>query len=294
MNFSNVHASSLVGIGVLIDTEAYIGPNCHLEGSIEVESGAILKGGITFIGDIVVGRGSIIEPGVCIAAPLYERVAESTVVHVGNNVHVGAGTVLLKGVTIGHHAWIEPGTVVTQNIPSYAIVGGNPAKITGYVGNSSYQLNNASTLVAFNDKVEVYPSSVQGVTVHHYARISDLRGDLSVGEFERSVPFQPKRFFIVYDVPSAETRGQHAHMKCQQFLICVAGSVSVVVDDGEHREEVLLNRPNIGLFIPAGIWGIQYKYSTNGTLLVFASEYYDASDYIRNYDNFLKYRKVSS
>ena len=66
----------------------------------------------------------------------------------------------------------------------------------------------------------------------------------------------------------------------------------MVVDDGRRREEVLLDRPNIGLLIPAGIWGIQYKYSRNGVLLVFASEYYDASDYIRNYDEYLSYRGV--
>ena len=130
--------------------------------------------------------------------------------------------------------------------------------------------------------------------MHRYARIRDLRGDLSIGEFERNVPFQPKRYFIVYDVPSTETRGEHAHIKCHQFLICVAGTVSVVVDDGTRREEVLLDRPNIGLLIPAGVWGIQYKYSANGVLLVFASEYYDANDYIRNYDDFLKFRGVSA
>lgn len=294
MNPPNIHPSSRIDENVSVDAKARIGPNCHLQGDITIEAGAVLKGGITLIGDIMVGRNSILEPGVCITSPKPGQPQESTTVRVGHEVHVGAGTVLLSGVSIGHHAWIEPGTVVLRNIPSHAIVGGNPATISGYMDEPTYQGRMASNVVPLPDTPSVYSCQVQGVTVHQFARIRDLRGDLAVGEFERNVPFLPKRYFIVYDVPSAETRGEHAHKRCHQFLICVAGSVSVVVDDGTRREEVLLDRPNIGLFIPAGIWGIQYKYSGNGTLLVFASEYYDANDYIRNYDEFLKFRGVSA
>jgi dTDP-4-dehydrorhamnose 3,5-epimerase-like enzyme len=219
---------------------------------------------------------------------------QSKVVRVGNQVHVGAGSILLSGVTIGHHAWIEPGTVVLRDIPSYAIVGGNPASIRGYQDALAHQGHTASSALQQSDAPGVTPCLAMGAAVHRFARIRDLRGDLTVGEFERNVPFLPKRYFIVYDVPSTETRGEHAHRKCHQFLICVSGSVSMVVDDGIRREEVLLDRPNIGLFVPAGIWGVQYKYSPNGSLLVFASEYYDASDYIRNYDDFLKFRGVAA
>lgn len=294
MNPPNIHPSSRINEHVSVDATARIGPNCHLQGCITIEAGVLLKGGITLIGDIMVGRNSILEPGVCIASPKPGQPRESTVVRLGHEVHVGAGTILLSGVSIGHHAWIEPGTVVVRNIPSHALVGGNPATISGYMDDPTYQGRIASNVVPRPDSPGAHPSLVQGVTVHHFARVRDLRGDLSVGEFERNVPFQPKRYFIVYDVPSTETRGEHAHKQCHQFLICVAGSVSVVVDDGARREEVLLDRPNIGLFIPAGVWGIQYKYSANGVLLVFASEYYDASDYIRNYDEFLRFRGVSA
>ena len=294
MSPSNIHPTSSIDENVCVDPNAQIGPNCHLQGHITVEAGAVLKGGITLIGDVVVGRNSILEPGVCVADPTPGQSREFDAIRLGAEVHVGAGAILMKGVNIGRHAWIAPGTVVVRNIPSHAIVGGNPATISGYLGDSTYERRNASIVVPRSETAGVYPSLVQGVTVHHYPRIRDLRGDLSIGEFNRNVPFQPKRYFIVYDVPSAETRGEHAHRQCHQFLICVAGSVSVVVDDGTRREEVLLDRPNIGLLIPAGVWGIQYKYSANGTLLVFASEYYDTSDYIRNYDDFLKFRGVSA
>lgn len=289
-----IDPSSQIGADVQVDPDARIGPNCHLKGQITVEAGAVLVGGITLIGDIHIGRDARLEPGVCIAAPRPGAVAVQPAVRVGQQVHIGAGTVLYSGVSIGHRAWIEPGTVVLRSIPPHAIVSGNPASITGYIDDAAQSARSAPSVVLRTDAPGVHACQVQGVTLHHFARIRDLRGDLTVGEFERNVPFQPKRYFIVFDVPSTETRGEHAHKRCHQFLVCVAGTVSVVVDDGLRREEVLLDRPNMGLLIPAGIWGIQYKYSGTGTLLVFASEYYDATDYIRNYDEFLQFRGVSA
>ena len=107
------------------------------------------------------------------------------------------------------------------------------------------------------------------------------------------MPFQPKRYFIVFDVPSAETRGEHAHKVCQQFLMCPHGSVAIMVDDGRRREEVVLDTPNLGIYLPAMIWGVQYKYSRDAVLLVFASHYYDPKDYIRDYGEFLAAKGVA-
>ena len=117
-------------------------------------------------------------------------------------------------------------------------------------------------------------------------RVADIRGSLTVGEFERTVPFPVKRYFMVFDVPSVETRGEHAHRVCHQFLICVRGSCAVVADDGKNRQEFLLDRPDIGIHLPPMVWGIQYKYSADAMLLVFASHYYDSADYIRDYAEF--------
>ena len=292
MNLPMVHASSHIGIDVVLDPSASVGPNCHLLGRITVEAGAMLTGGVTLIGDLIVGRQAVIEPGVCIAAPRPGQGGIETPVHIGAGAHVGAGSVLLAGVKIGDHAWVAPGTVVLRHIPAHAVVSGNPASISGYLDEADQASRVATAAPPRPEGSGVQASLVEGVSVHHFARIRDLRGDLTVGEFERNVPFTPKRYFLVFDVPSTETRGEHAHRICHQFLVCVAGTVSVVVDDGRRREEVLLDRPNIGLLIPAGIWGIQYKYSRNGVLLVFASEYYDASDYIRNYDEYLSFRGV--
>jgi UDP-2-acetamido-3-amino-2,3-dideoxy-glucuronate N-acetyltransferase len=131
-------------------------------------------------------------------------------------------------------------------------------------------------------------SVVQGVQYINLPMIKDMRGNLTVAEYGQYLPFIPKRFFLVYGVPSKEIRGEHAHKQLHQFLVCVQGSCSVVVDDGKNRQEYLLNSPTQGVHIPPMVWGIQYKYSPDAVLMVLASEIYDADDYIRDYDDFLK------
>jgi UDP-2-acetamido-3-amino-2,3-dideoxy-glucuronate N-acetyltransferase len=118
--------------------------------------------------------------------------------------------------------------------------------------------------------------------------IKDPRGNITVGEFGRHVPFDVKRFFLIYQVPLVEMRGEHAHRECHQFLVCVRGRISVVGDDGHGRVEYFLDRPNLGFYMPPMTWGGQYNYSADALLLVFASHHYDSADYIRNYDDFTR------
>ena len=129
-------------------------------------------------------------------------------------------------------------------------------------------------------------TSVGRVTLHRFRRVDDLRGTLSAGEFPTQVPFVPQRYFMVFDVPSKEVRGEHAHRKCHQFLVCARGSLTVVVDDGTTSEEIVLDAPHLGLYLPPMIWAVQYKYSEDALLLVFASDPYDPADYIRDYEEF--------
>jgi acetyltransferase-like isoleucine patch superfamily enzyme/dTDP-4-dehydrorhamnose 3,5-epimerase-like enzyme len=293
-NHRNVHPSSLIEEGVAVHETALIGPNCYLRGRMSIGANAHLKGGLTLIGDIHVGHDAFIEPGVCIASDANKEPPQEGKVVVCEGAHVGAGCVLYQGVVIGRYARIEPGSVIFRNIPPYAVVSGNPAVITGYVRDTSQQRAVPITIVEKPDAPGVYPFNVRGVALYQFQRIRDLRGDLTVGEFERNIPFIPKRYFVVFDVPSYETRGEHAHKRCHQFLICPSGSVSVVVDDGVSREEITLNKPNMGLLIPARVWGVQYKYSAGSALIVFASEYYDPDDYIRNYDEFVKFCELNS
>lgn len=284
---AKIHPSTSLGPDVHVAEGAEVGPNCFLSGRISIAAGAQLVGGITWVGDAEIGERCIIEPGVTLS---HLTAFATAPLRIGADAHVGAGSVLASGLTIGVRSRIAAGTVVTRNVPSHAIVQGNPATIVGYGSSIAAAPGSArfsSKPASETSETQALSCTVKGVRIFRFPRIRDLRGDLTVGEFGRNVPFEPKRFFLVYDVPSAETRGEHAHKACHQFLICVAGYVAVVVDDGRNREEIELDAPNIGLYIPPKVWGVQYKYSSNATLLVFASHFYDPDDYIRDYNEFL-------
>jgi UDP-2-acetamido-3-amino-2,3-dideoxy-glucuronate N-acetyltransferase len=199
---------------------------------------------------------------------------------------IGANSTILRGARIGHRANISAGSVVAQNIPQNAIVQGNPAQIIGYTNSDSRSVAGITKLDVGAE--DFYSSKVSGVSVIRLPTVPDLRGNLSFGEFEKHIPFSSRRFFLIYDVPSKELRGEHAHIANHQFLICVNGSVNALVDDGKQREEFVLDSPSIGIHIPPLVWGTQYKYSEGAILLVFASHLYEPGDYIREYQEFLK------
>ena len=114
-----------------------------------------------------------------------------------------------------------------------------------------------------------------------------INGKWTQGEFLKEIPFEPKRYFLVFNVPADKIRGEHAHYQCHQFLICVKGSCSVMVDDGKSRSQVVLDSPQKGIYLPPMTWGVQYQYSNDAVLLVFASHCYDPDDYIRSYPEFV-------
>ena len=122
----------------------------------------------------------------------------------------------------------------------------------------------------------------------------DARGNLTVGQFPASLPFQAKRFFFISHVPPGSVRGKHAHFKCEQFLVAIRGSVKVALEAAGRREECILNSSRIGLLIPAMTWGEQYDYSEDCVLLVLASHEFEDGDYITNYDHFVSLQNPQS
>lgn len=121
-------------------------------------------------------------------------------------------------------------------------------------------------------------------------KISDRRGNLTPVYSDENIPFDVKRVFYLYDIPGGESRGAHAHKKCHQFLIAASGSFEVVLDDGKNKRTVVLNRPFYGLHIPPGIWAHEQGFSSGSVCLVLASEKYDAEDYIRDYEEFIRFK----
>jgi acetyltransferase-like isoleucine patch superfamily enzyme len=264
--------------GVFVENDVIVGDR------VTVKCGVQLWDGVTLEDDVFVGPNATFTNDPRPRSRQRPERFARTVVRRGAS--IGANATILPGLEIGQQAMVGAGAVVTHSVPPFAVAVGNPARIVGYVdseGPPAEKRRAAEPLPAAG------PVGVGQAALHELPLVKDLRGNLSVGEFERSVPFQPKRYFLVFDVPSKEVRGEHAHKKCDQFLVCVRGSCAVVVEDGAHRREVALDRPNLGLLIPAGVWGIQYKYTADAVLLVFASEYYDPDDYIRSYAEFQRW-----
>ena len=117
---------------------------------------------------------------------------------------------------------------------------------------------------------------------------SDYRGGLVAIDFEKQLPFNPKRFFTTFDVPSDAVRGEHAHFECDQVLFAIAGEIRVLLNDGFHRQEFLLDDPTVGLYVPKLTWGTQEHLTSSSILGVFASRVYEESDYIRNFDSYFE------
>lgn len=120
-------------------------------------------------------------------------------------------------------------------------------------------------------------------------KIENDRGNLTVVQSLETVSFDIKRAFYLYDIPGGEARGAHAHKQCHQFLVAASGSFEVVLDDGVNKRTVFLNRPFKGLHIPPGIWAAEQEFSSGAVCLVLASEPYDEADYIRKYEDFLRF-----
>src|ERR1044072_1451553 len=121
---------------------------------------------------------------------------------------------------------------------------------------------------------------VSAVRVYQLPVITDSRGSLSYAEYGELLPFIPIRYFIVFDVPKGQSRGGHAHRAVEQFLVCVKGRVSVTVDDGRNRDEILLDSPRLGVYIPPRVWATQQNHSLDAVLLVLSSAVYDPDEYI--------------
>ena len=116
----------------------------------------------------------------------------------------------------------------------------------------------------------------------------DARGNLSFVEQENHIPFAIKRTYWLYDVPGGECRGGHAYKENQEFIVALSGSFDVILDDGKEKKAFTLNRSYYGLYVPKGLWREMDNFSTNSLALILSSTNYDADDYVRDYDEFIK------
>lgn len=277
--FAHVLSGARIGRDANICDHVFIENDVVIGDRVTVKSGVQLWDGIRLADDVFVG------PNATFTNDPFPRSKQHpdaySVTRVGEGASIGGGAVVLPGRTIGRRAMVGAGAVVTQDVPAGAIVVGNPARIVGYVDDAGGPGAVATRTLARPDAAASDPRLVP------LRRADDLRGSLVALELGEDLPFVPARFFTVFSVPSRDVRGQHAHRRCEQVLVCLAGSVTCVVDDGAHRQTYVLDRPDVGLHVPAMTWGAQYDYSPDAVLTVFASLPYDADDYIRDYEVFL-------
>ncbi len=282
--FAHVLPGAVIGEDCNVCDHTFIENDVIVGNRVTIKSGVQLWNGISLEDDVFVGPNATFTNDPFPRSKQYQESFTRTVIRRGAS--IGANATILPGLTIGQYAMVGAGTVVTKDVPPFAIVAGNPAQITGYIQtNKGRSISPITSVVAKGKESNL---GVKGVRLYEMPIVIDLRGSLTFAEYGDSLPFVSKRYFLVLDVPSKEVRGEHAQRECHQFLVCVKGSCSVVVDDGQNRAEVLLNHPNLGLHIPPMVWTTEYKYSPDAVLMVLASDVYKAGNYIRDYDLFLK------
>jgi UDP-2-acetamido-3-amino-2,3-dideoxy-glucuronate N-acetyltransferase len=282
--FAHVLPGAVLGCDCNICDHTFIENDVVLGDRVTIKCGVQLWDGVRLEDDVFVGPNATFTNDHFPRSK--QRPTEFLETVVSRGASIGANATILPGVSIGQNAMVGAGAVVTHDVPPNAIVVGNPARIVGYA-DTGEAVHSTRLLSASAGGPLVQETRVAGVTLHRLKLVKDMRGSLSVAEYSRDIPFTPQRYFLVFDVPSAEVRGEHAHYVCHQFLVCAKGQVAVVADDGVRREEYRLDSPDVGVYLPPMVWGIQYRYSADAVLLVFASHAYDPHDYIRNYDEFL-------
>jgi UDP-2-acetamido-3-amino-2,3-dideoxy-glucuronate N-acetyltransferase len=284
--FAHVLPGARIGSDCNICDRVFVENDVSIGDRVTVKCGVAIWDGVRIEDDVFVGPDVTFTNDAFPRSKVPRRELPPTIVRRGAS--LGANCTILPGITIGIEAMVGAGSVLTHDVPPFAIVVGNPARIVGYVDANDVERNRVTRVEVPAESESVRGLRVAGVTISRLIRADDLRGSLVSGEVSSHIPFEPRRFFSVMHVPSKDVRGAHAHRACKQFLVCQAGSVAVVVDDGLVREEVVLQDPQYGLYVPPMVWSVQYRYSHDAILLVLASDPYDAEDYIRDYDEFLE------
>lgn len=289
---TRIQAFAHILSGAKIGRDCHIGDHSFIENDVIVGDRVTIHNGVQLWDGVRIADDVLIGPNATFTNDRYPRSHHPperllrTVVKKGAT--IGANATILPGVTIDEQVMVGAGAVVTRNVPRNAVVVGSPARIISYAGVRPATASPVGIPAESREE-----TGVEGVILRRLPVAPDLRGNLSFGEVSGEIPFEIKRYFVVFDVSGEQVRGEHAHRTLHQFLICVHGRCCVVADDGNHAQEFLLNEPNLGLYIPPMTWAVQYKYSRDGVLLAFTSALYDPADYIRDYAEFLALKKTS-
>ncbi|MBX7116570.1 MAG: WxcM-like domain-containing protein [Myxococcaceae bacterium] len=261
--------------GVFIENDVRIGNRVTLKSGVQVWDGVTLED------DVFVGPNATFTNDKYPRSRQYPNTFPKT--HVYKGASIGANATILPGLTIGPGAMVGAGAVVTKDVPPYAIVTGNPARIVATAGPKG--------------PLEVLPATFTGELPggSRFVKVpvvESARGLLSFLELKSGLPFLPHRYFTLSRLPDGGMRGNHSHRTCHQFFSCLEGTVRIALDDHRTRADVLLDGAKQGLHVPPGVWVTLFGAQPSTVVLVLASDAYDEADYIRTYEDFVASRSA--
>ena len=289
--FAHVLPGAAIGRDCNICDHVFIENDVVVGDRVTVKCGVQLWDGVTLEDDVFVGPNATFTNDPFPRSRRYPERFARTVVRAGAS--IGANATLLPGIEIGQGAMVGAGAVVTRDVPPGVIVTGNPARIRHRVADRTTEDATASRAVTAEDGSAPLPVlTARGARVIAIPVIADSRGALSYAQLGDQLPFEVLRYFLLFNVPEGAIRGAHAHRDLQQFVVCVHGSCRVIVDDGEHRDELRLSSPELGVYVPPLLWTTVVPESRDTAVIVLASAEYDSADYLRDYDEFLAAAKA--
>jgi acetyltransferase-like isoleucine patch superfamily enzyme len=276
--------------GAVIGADCNICDHVFIENDVRIGDRVTIKSGVQLWDGVVLEDDVVVGPNATFTNDSFPRSKKppseflKTIIKAGAS--IGGNATILPGLTVGRNAMVGAGAVVTQDVPANALVVGNPAYISGYVEPDRHAVRLMMTGEPGSE--ELPQSAVKGVTVYELPLMRDLHGSLALGEIGSELPFQPKRFLVVSDVPNRRAQEARAHRNVHQFLVCLKGDCWLLVDDGRVREQIALNSPRIGVLLSPMVWAGLYKFSHDAIVVVLASEASDASNDIHDYEEYTR------
>jgi UDP-2-acetamido-3-amino-2,3-dideoxy-glucuronate N-acetyltransferase len=287
--FAHILPGAVIGRECNICDHVFVENDVVVGDRVTVKCGVQLWDGVTLEDDVFVGPNATFTNDPFPRSRRYPERFARTIVRAGAS--IGANATLLPGIEIGRGAMVGAGAVVTRDVPPGVVVTGNPARIQrqadGHPGDRAV-VGPASEKPSAGDADSTGVLTPAGFDVRSIPILADSRGSLSFAQFGGELPFIPRRYFLLFDVPQGAVRGAHAHRTLHQFIVCVHGSCRVLLDDGSRRDEVALAAPDRGVHVPPLIWTTVVPDSRATTVLVLASADYDGADYIRDYEEFVE------
>lgn len=278
--FAHVLPGARIGADCNICDHVFVENDVVVGDRVTIKCGVQLWDGLTLEDDVFIGPNATFTNDAFPRSRHYPEAFARTVVRRGAS--IGANATILPGVVVGERAMVGAGAVVTRDVPAGAVVVGNPARVVREAGDAALGRGTAAAQAHHQQDPPAQPVLPPGCALIDLPRIQDPRGNLSFIEGGKHVPFEIARVYWIYDVPGGEGRGGHAYRTLQEFIVAVAGSLDVVLDDGHEVRRFTLNRSYYGLYVPPQVWRSMENFSTNALVLNLASGPYDAEDYLRD------------